>query len=69
MTETAGARSPACTLAQTRDYEAMHGQCRQTKDIPLPHSTGILLVARCTCSCHGRGWAAPPVGMSPAGRS
>ncbi|WP_329223213.1 DUF6415 family natural product biosynthesis protein [Streptomyces sp. NBC_01485] len=35
--------------------EDMHAWCRQTKDVPLPHSTGILLVPRCRCSCHRAG--------------
>ena len=46
-------RSAECQLAaQGWDYRDLHGSCRQTKDIPLPHSSGILLVRRCGCSCH-----------------
>lgn len=44
--------SPECTVARQPEYRGMHGRCRQTKDIPLPHSTGILLQARCRCACH-----------------
>ena len=47
--------SPECTLGQHSGYEHVHGWCRRTEDIPLPHATGILLVARCRCSCHQRG--------------
>ncbi|MFI5801054.1 hypothetical protein [Streptomyces sp. NPDC051677] len=46
------ALSVECTLARKPGYEDVHAWCRQTKDVPLPHSTGILLVRRCTCSCH-----------------
>lgn len=46
------ARSVECTLALRPGYETVHEQCRQTEDVPLPHATGILLVARCGCSCH-----------------
>ncbi|MDW4905410.1 hypothetical protein RB628_08625 [Streptomyces sp. ADMS] len=42
--------------AHTREHwpqlTDMHGRCRQTKDVPLPHSKGILLQARCRRSCH-----------------
>ena len=44
--------SAECTVAKHPDYTGMHGRCRQTKDIPLPHGTGILYQARCRCSCH-----------------
>ncbi|MEV0642890.1 hypothetical protein AB0I77_49925 [Streptomyces sp. NPDC050619] len=44
--------SAECTLAQRPEYEALHGDCRQTKDIPLPRTTGILLQPRCGCPCH-----------------
>ena len=44
--------SPECTLGRQPAYRDVHAQCRQTRDVPLPHSTGILLVARCTCTCH-----------------
>jgi hypothetical protein len=45
--------SAECTLARQRAYTDVHTMCRQTKDVPLPHSTGILLVRRCRCTCHG----------------
>lgn len=45
--------SAECTLGRQRGYQDVHALCRQTKDIPLPHSTGILLVHRCRCACHG----------------
>lgn len=44
--------SAECTVGKRPEYEGMHARCRQTKDIPLPHSTGILLAARCRCACH-----------------
>lgn len=44
--------SDECTLAKQPGYAVMHIKCRQTEDIPLPHSTGILLQARCRCTCH-----------------
>lgn len=44
--------SPECAVAREHGPEELHGQCRQTEDIPLPHSTGIVLVARCRCGCH-----------------
>lgn len=44
--------SAECTLGRQPAYRNVHAQCRQTKDVPLPHSTGILLVRRCSCSCH-----------------
>lgn len=53
MTAPAPAMSAECTVATaTPDYETFHKKCRQTDDIHLPHSTGIILVARCTCACH-----------------
>jgi hypothetical protein len=45
-------RSAECTLAQRSEYKGLHGDCRQTKDIPLPHASGILLQHRCGCTCH-----------------
>ncbi|WP_086831048.1 hypothetical protein [Streptomyces sp. NRRL B-24572] len=48
----APAVSPECRLAQVAGYEDMHRECRQTKDVPLPHGAGILVVRRCTCSHH-----------------
>lgn len=44
--------SVECTLGRQAAYRDVHAQCRQTRDVPLPHSTRILLVARCTCTCH-----------------
>lgn len=44
--------SAECAVAQRHGYEDLHGDCRQTHDIPLPHSHGIVLVPRCECSCH-----------------
>lgn len=44
--------SAECTLAQRQDYRDVHRDCRQTKDIPLPHGGGILLQRRCGCTCH-----------------
>ena len=51
--------SAECTLAKRPDYTDMHDRCRQTKDIPLHHSTRILLQARCRCTCHTRTGGAP----------
>jgi len=45
--------SAECALGSKPGYEDVHAWCRQTKDVPLPHSTGILLVHRCCCTCHG----------------
>ncbi|WP_432135888.1 hypothetical protein [Streptomyces sp. bgisy154] len=61
MTATAGVvLSAECTLGRQPDYREMHGQCRRTLDIPLPHSGGkVLLVRRCTCMCHARRRSAP----------
>ncbi len=44
--------SVECTLGSQDGYQDVHDRCRQTRDVPLPHSTGILLVARCRCTCH-----------------
>ncbi|MFG2022150.1 hypothetical protein [Streptomyces sp. NPDC048825] len=44
--------SAECTLAQRPDYAHLHTSCRQTEDVPLPHSVGVLLVRRCGCPCH-----------------
>ncbi|MEU3342685.1 hypothetical protein [Streptomyces sp. NPDC006668] len=46
--------SPECALAQQPGYEGLHSACSQTKDVPLPHAAGILLVPRCTCPHHVR---------------
>lgn len=45
--------SAECTLAKLPGYTDMHLRCRQTEDVPLPHSRGLLLRSRCGCSCHG----------------
>lgn len=44
--------SAECTLAKRPGYEDLHDECRQTKDIPLPHGGGLLLQRRCGCLCH-----------------
>ncbi|MGW3652222.1 hypothetical protein [Streptomyces sp. NPDC000878] len=44
--------SAECAVALRPEYKTMHADCRQTEDIPLPHSTGILLRPRCRCVCH-----------------
>ncbi|MER6274320.1 hypothetical protein ACFY0B_43675 [Streptomyces sp. NPDC001797] len=46
--------SAECALAARPGYSDLHAQCHQTRDIPLPHYAGILLAARCGCSCHRR---------------
>jgi hypothetical protein len=49
------AKSPECAVAARPGYQDVHGQCRQTGDVPLPHAIGLTLVHRCTCRCHGYG--------------
>ncbi|MHB9861704.1 hypothetical protein [Streptomyces sp. YIM S03343] len=44
--------SEHCALASRFGYGGLHADCRQTRDIPLPHSDGIVLVPRCGCRCH-----------------
>jgi hypothetical protein len=44
--------SVECKLARQPDYEDVHGMCRQTQDVPLPHFRGVLLARRCGCGCH-----------------
>ncbi|MGW4320355.1 hypothetical protein ACWEMW_14340 [Streptomyces sp. NPDC004684] len=51
-TEDTSTMSAECALAQQPGYKDLHRQCRQTKDIPLPHSSGLLPVHRCTCPHH-----------------
>lgn len=46
--------SVECTLAKQPGYRMTHDLCRQTEDVPLPHSQGMLLVRRCGCRCHRR---------------
>lgn len=48
----ASALSAECVLACTAGYEGLHAQCRQLRDVPLPHARRVLLVLRCRCSCH-----------------
>ncbi|MEV0477155.1 hypothetical protein [Streptomyces prunicolor] len=45
-------RSAECAVAALDGYQELHHDCRQTKDIPLPHGGGLVLVRRCTCPCH-----------------
>lgn len=49
--------SAECTVAKQPGYEDLHSECRQTKDVPLPHGGGLLLARRCGCTCHRRGGA------------
>jgi hypothetical protein len=51
--------SAECGVAERPGYEGLHGDCRQTEDIPLPHGNGLLLQRRCGCSCHSRERSAP----------
>ena len=44
--------SAECTVAKLPGYTDMHLRCRQTEDVPLPHSRGLLLQPRCGCFCH-----------------
>ena len=44
--------SAECTVGKQAGFEALHGKCRQTKDVPLPHGGGLLLMRRCPCACH-----------------
>ncbi|KUL45073.1 hypothetical protein ADL12_04510 [Streptomyces regalis] len=58
MSQTAtdtGRMSVECVLAQRPEYRGVHGECRQTEDVPLPHSMGLLLMRCCTCPCHRQG--------------
>ncbi len=56
--EAEGAMSPECALAGRDGYEGLHKDCKQIADVPLPHSRGIVLVARCSCACHRGGGVA-----------
>ncbi|MFD4553042.1 hypothetical protein ACFWP5_01755 [Streptomyces sp. NPDC058469] len=44
--------SAECTLAERPGYEDLHSECRQTQDVFLPRSAGILLTPRCGRDCH-----------------
>lgn len=44
--------SAECAVGRRAGYEALHGRCSQTEDVPLPHGGGLLLMRRCPCSCH-----------------
>jgi hypothetical protein len=61
------ALSVECALAREPDYEEVHAWCRQARDVPLPHSRNVLLVARCRCPCHGPGDG--PAGPDPSDRA
>ncbi len=47
--------SAECALAGRDGYEDLHDACRRTRDVPLPHGGGLVLVPRCTCACHRHG--------------
>lgn len=51
--------SAECTVGQRPEYADLHASCRQTKDVPLPHGGGLLLLRRCGCTCHSGtgGWS------------
>jgi len=44
--------SSECTLAAQPGYADLHRECRQTEDVPLPHTRGIWLIRRCGCPHH-----------------
>ncbi|MGW0330396.1 hypothetical protein ACWD0J_00735 [Streptomyces sp. NPDC003011] len=44
--------SAECVLAGHPGYVELHHECRQTRDVPLPHANGIWLVSRCGCPHH-----------------
>lgn len=46
------ALSAECAVALLPGYEDLHDECRQTRDVPLPHGGGLLLARRCGCTCH-----------------
>ncbi|MGW0823559.1 hypothetical protein [Streptomyces sp. NPDC002845] len=50
----AASLSVECTVTQEPGYEYLHRECRQTEDVPLPHSMGLLLARRCGCACHAQ---------------
>ena len=47
--------SVECALGRQPGYDDVHDLCRQTEDVPLPHSAGILVIRRCRCVCHRYG--------------
>ncbi|MEV0483326.1 hypothetical protein AB0I69_22310 [Streptomyces sp. NPDC050508] len=51
-TKEVSAPSAECALAKRPGYEDLHGDCRETRDVFLPGSAGILLTPRCDCECH-----------------
>ncbi|MBW8794845.1 MAG: hypothetical protein JF597_14925 [Streptomyces sp.] len=51
-TDDTSTMSAECALAHQPGYAKLHQDCRQTRDVPLPHGRGILLIPRCTCSHH-----------------
>ena len=45
--------SAECEVGNLPDYAQIHDWCRQTKNIPVHHTTPhILIQRRCRCSCH-----------------
>lgn len=52
VVEETASLSAECQLAMRPGYTDLHLECRQTKDIPLPHGGGILLQRHCGCICH-----------------
>jgi hypothetical protein len=44
--------SAECTVAKQKGYGDLHRECRQTEDVPLPHSARLLLAHCCGCACH-----------------
>jgi hypothetical protein len=57
--------SDECTLAQQTGYAYLHVQRRQTEDVPMPRSRGLLLQARCGCPCHGHAGVFRDSGRNP----
>ncbi|MFI1370356.1 hypothetical protein [Streptomyces griseochromogenes] len=54
MSQTAmdAGRSAECAVARRPEYRGLHVDCLRTKDVPLPHSMGLVLMPRCTWPCH-----------------
>ncbi|MBP5939880.1 hypothetical protein F3K43_30850 [Streptomyces sp. LBUM 1476] len=44
--------SSSCAVARQFGPPSGHADCRLTKDIPLPHGGGIVLIPRCPCRIH-----------------